>query len=242
MVKLFPVEEQEAVLRGQNRRHRRAGRRIGDERFHRLTSVRHEGRDINERRHFGIVARLGDHRPAVGMAYEDYRFALRVDDHPGRGDVAFERKCRILDDPGAVVVLEAVVDSPPAGTVHETAVNENDARGDHIRGVFRAHEALLTARREAFLSSMRRQVAISPPCAASLCHATPVSYDRNKVLYTLILSRLFARNFLERRTDEIRRTPQSEISRNDFPRWSVKAATGRSASEVRGLRSAASRA
>src|SRR5215210_225083 len=207
MVKLFPVEEQEAVLRGQNRRHRRAGRRIGDERFHRLTSVRHEGRDINERRHFGIVARLGDHRPAVGMAYEDYRFALRVDDHPGRGDVAFERKCRILDDPGAVVVLEAVVDSPPAGTVHETAVNENDARGDHIRGVFRAHEALLTARREAFLSSKRRQV------ASHLASLRSITLSRNTSIIRPEQGTVYA-DFVPTLRAQLFRTPYRRTTEN----------------------------
>src|SRR5215212_12146906 len=86
LMELFPVEEQEALLRRQNSvsRVRLAGREGSDERFHRLALVRHEGRDVDERRHFGIVARLGDHRSAIGMANEDDGFALLVDDHLGR--------------------------------------------------------------------------------------------------------------------------------------------------------------
>ena len=106
-------------------RARRAG--IGDERVHRLALVRREGRDVDERRHVGIGASLGDHRPAVGVADENDRLALRVDDALGRGHVAFERQRRILDDADVVaVLLQDVVDALPAGAVHETAVNEND--------------------------------------------------------------------------------------------------------------------
>jgi hypothetical protein len=39
------------------------------------------------------------------MANKDHRFALCVDDALGRGDVAFERESRILDDADAVAVL-----------------------------------------------------------------------------------------------------------------------------------------
>src|SRR5215210_4855262 len=104
-MKLFPVQEQEAVLRRQNRWYRCAGRWIGNGRFHRFALVRHEGRDIHESRYFGMITRLADHRSTIGMANENDRFALRVDDHLGRGDVAFERKRRILDDSYAVAVL-----------------------------------------------------------------------------------------------------------------------------------------
>ena len=52
--------------------------------------VRREGRDVDERRHFGMVARLGDHRSAIGMANEDDGFALGADDHVGRLDIALE--------------------------------------------------------------------------------------------------------------------------------------------------------
>src|SRR5215217_8367337 len=133
-MKLFPVEEQEAVLWRQNWRHRCAGRRIGNERFHRLALVRHEGRDIHEPRHFGIITRLGNYRSAIGMANENDRFALRTDDHLGRGDIAFEGKRRILYDSDRVVVLQEVVNALPAGAVDETAVDENQGRAASIRG------------------------------------------------------------------------------------------------------------
>jgi hypothetical protein len=104
-VELLPVEEQETVLRRQNWRHRCVGRRIGNERVHRLALVRHEGRDVDECRHVGIVSNPGDHRSAVGMADEDHRLVLGVDDHLGRRHVAFERKRWILDDRNVVAVL-----------------------------------------------------------------------------------------------------------------------------------------
>jgi hypothetical protein len=64
-VELLPVEEQKPVLRGQNRRQGRAGRRISDQRVYRLAFVRSEGRDVDERCNLGMVSRLGDDRPAV---------------------------------------------------------------------------------------------------------------------------------------------------------------------------------
>src|SRR4029453_5909885 len=72
-MEFFPVEEQEAVLRRQNSvsRARHAGREGSDERFLRLALVRHEARDVDERRHFGIIAHLGDHHSAIGMANEN---------------------------------------------------------------------------------------------------------------------------------------------------------------------------
>jgi hypothetical protein len=100
--------------------------RIGNEGVHRLVLVRCEGRDVDERRHLGIVASLGDDRSAIGMADENDRFALRVDDALGRGGVAFERKRRILDDGDGVAALpQEAIDALPAGAVDETAVNEN---------------------------------------------------------------------------------------------------------------------
>jgi hypothetical protein len=45
---LVPVQEQEAVPGRQDRRHRRPGRRVGDEGAHRLALVRGERRDVDE--------------------------------------------------------------------------------------------------------------------------------------------------------------------------------------------------
>ena len=75
-----------------------------------------------------MVSRLGDHRPAVGVADEDDRFALRVDHTLGHGNVVGVRDRRILDDSDAVaVLLKLVVDALPAGAVHEPAMDKNDA-------------------------------------------------------------------------------------------------------------------
>src|SRR6186997_2648409 len=119
-MELLPVEEEKAVLRGQYRRLRPVGRKTPDEGVHRLAGVRHKGRDIDEGDHVGMRTRLGDHRPTVGVADENDRFALRV---------------------VVVVVLQLVVDTAPAGAVYETAVNEND------RPLCRAsfHDDLLSA-------------------------------------------------------------------------------------------------
>jgi len=60
------------------------------------------------------------------MSDENDRFALRVDDLVGGGDVTLERKRRILHDLDAIaVLLHVVVDTLPARAVHETAVNEH---------------------------------------------------------------------------------------------------------------------
>ena len=59
--------------------------------FLRLARVRHPARDVDERRHVGMVASLGDHRSAVGVADEDDRIALLADDHLGRSDISLER-------------------------------------------------------------------------------------------------------------------------------------------------------
>ena len=108
-------------------RARHAGRDEGDEIFLRLARVRHPARDVDERRHVGMVASLGDHRSAVGVADEDDRIALLADDHLGGGDVVLERDGRVLHDPDLVAVLpQEVVDAPPAGSVRPSAVHEDD--------------------------------------------------------------------------------------------------------------------
>ena len=75
---------------------------------HRLALVGREGGDVDERRHLGMVAGLGDDSPAIGVADEDDRFVLRVDDAFGRGDVVGERDRRILDVPTLPGVAETV--------------------------------------------------------------------------------------------------------------------------------------
>jgi hypothetical protein len=46
----------------------------------------------------GTFARLPQRLTDIGVADEDDRFALRVDDALGRGGVTFERQRRVLDE------------------------------------------------------------------------------------------------------------------------------------------------
>jgi len=59
-----PVQEEEPIDRRQDRRHRRARRRVGDQRADRLPGVGRERRDVDERGGIGVVAGLGDDRAA----------------------------------------------------------------------------------------------------------------------------------------------------------------------------------
>jgi hypothetical protein len=77
---LLTVEEQEPVLRRQDRRHRRAWRRVGDQRAHRLTRVGRESGDVRER----AVELAPAERDALNAAFdlthevlpEHYRVAM----------------------------------------------------------------------------------------------------------------------------------------------------------------------
>jgi hypothetical protein len=104
-VELLPVEKQKPVLWRQNRRLGPVRWETPDQGVHRLVLVRHEGSDVDERRNLGMVSRLGDDRPAVGVADEDDRFALRVDCALGHGDVVGVRDRRVLHDGDGVAVV-----------------------------------------------------------------------------------------------------------------------------------------
>jgi hypothetical protein len=71
-------------------------RETGDQRVHRLALVRHERRDVDQRCHVGVGAGLGDDGAAVGVANQDDRAALRVDDQTRRGGVTGQRQGRVL--------------------------------------------------------------------------------------------------------------------------------------------------
>ena len=72
-------------------------------------------------------AGLGDDSATVGVAREDHRVALGVDDTLRRGDVVLEREGCVLHHADLVaVLLEQVVYPLPAGSVDEAAVHEND--------------------------------------------------------------------------------------------------------------------
>ena len=72
------VEEQISVLRGQDRRHGGAWRRILDQRSDQFAFIRREGRYVDHSRDLEVVAGFRDNDAAVGMITEDDRpFCLR---------------------------------------------------------------------------------------------------------------------------------------------------------------------
>ena len=88
-----------------------------------------------------MIPRLGDHRPTVGVPDKNDGFALRVDGALRDGNVVGVRDRRMLNNADAIaVVRQVLVDSLPAGAVHESAVDKDD-RG----GVRLAHEELLSS-------------------------------------------------------------------------------------------------
>ena len=125
--KLRLVEEQPSILRRKDRRYRRTGRRILDQRRHRLAAIRGECGDVHERGDLRVVARFGDHDPTIGMSDEDDRTLLRREDELRGRDIVGQRRGRVLDDGHAVtVLLQDVVDALPTRAVHEAAVHEHD--------------------------------------------------------------------------------------------------------------------
>src|SRR6185437_5923688 len=128
-VELVAVQEQEAVPGWQYRRLRRVWRETGQERVDRFVLVRRERADVDQGRDVLVGSGFGDDGAAVGVADEHDRVVLRVDDQPGRGGIALKRQGRVLHHGHLVtVLLEQVIDRPPAGPVYEPAVHENDVR------------------------------------------------------------------------------------------------------------------
>ena len=127
---LAAVQLQEPILGRKDRRDRRARRRIGDQGFDRLAGVGSKGRDVSEAADFRIVAGLGDDRASIGMADEDDRVLRGCNRALGDDHVIGERDGRVLDDDDFVSVLgQDVVDALPAGSVDESAVDQDDANG-----------------------------------------------------------------------------------------------------------------
>jgi hypothetical protein len=102
----------EAVLGRQDRRLRPVGREPGDERVDRLALVRRECADVYQGRDLLVQAGLGDHRAAVGVAGQDDRAVLVVDDPPGDGGVVLQGQGRVLRDGDAVAVRSERVVHP----------------------------------------------------------------------------------------------------------------------------------
>ncbi len=126
-MELRRIEEQIALLRGENRRDRCTGRRIFDERGHGLAGVRSKRRDVDKPLHAWIGARFRDHHTAVRVADKN-RGAVLLRQHASRDrDVVGQRRRRILDDAHVMaVLLQDRVDRLPSRAVHKTAMNEND--------------------------------------------------------------------------------------------------------------------
>ncbi len=64
------------------------------------------------------------------MADEDDRAVLLVEDALGRGHILVEPGQRLLHDADAIAVpAQHVINAPPARTIDECAVNEDDGHG-----------------------------------------------------------------------------------------------------------------
>ncbi len=148
---LAAVEEQEPVLGREDRRDRRAGRRVGDQGADGLALVGGERGDVGECRDILVVARFGDDDAAVGVADQDGGTIQAIEDPVGRGDVSGQRQGRVLhdglqaiEDPvgrgdvsgqrqgrvlhdGHPVAVrgQMVVDPLPAGSIDEPAVDQH---------------------------------------------------------------------------------------------------------------------
>lgn len=121
------IERQEAVLRRQDRRHRRAGSRIGDQLADRFTLVGRERCDVDQPRDLRIGARFGDDDATIGMTDQNDIAVGGGDGALGDGNVVGQGGGRVLDDADLVAVpLQDLVDAFPSRTVDETAVDEDD--------------------------------------------------------------------------------------------------------------------
>src|SRR6266446_5367476 len=137
------VEEQIALLGRQYRGHGCARRWILDKCGHRLALVGGKGCDIHKPCDLWIVAGFGDHRSSIGVAYENHRAVLRMNNAFGCGDIVGQRYRRILDDGDIVaVLLQYLIDALPTGTVHEATVDKNESYSRRIR--YSSHDDFLS--------------------------------------------------------------------------------------------------
>ena len=82
-----------------------------------------------------MIARFADHHAAIGMADEDRRLVLLVEDELRRCHIIGKRRRRVLHDANLVaVLLQLPVDAQPAGAIDEAAVDQND-----VELLFAAH-------------------------------------------------------------------------------------------------------
>ena len=124
---LRSVEEQVSVLRRQDRRHRRVGGRILDERSNGLTLIRSKRGDIDESGNLRVIAGFGDDCSAVGVANQDDSPVRRVNDAPRDDDVIGQRQRRDLNDCDVVTVpRQDVVHVLPSGAIYPTSMHDNN--------------------------------------------------------------------------------------------------------------------
>ena len=82
---------------------------------------------MDQGHHVRVGAGFADDGAAPGVADKHDRAVLRVDDQPRRGGVALQRQGWVLHDGDVIAVPgEQVVEGPPAGPVHEGAVDQHD--------------------------------------------------------------------------------------------------------------------
>ena len=102
---LGAVQLRGPILRRKDRRDRRSGRRIGDQRLHGFASVGDEGGDVGKARDLGIVSGFRDNDSTIGVADKDDGVLRCGDRAPGHDHVVGKRDCRVLDDDDFVAVL-----------------------------------------------------------------------------------------------------------------------------------------
>src|SRR5689334_23954726 len=108
------VEKKIAVFRRQDWRHGCVRRGIFDEGVHRLAFVWSEGSNVNKADNLWIGTSLGNYRATVGVAHQDDRAILFVDNELRGRHIARQRDGRILDDRDIILVLlEQAVDTFP---------------------------------------------------------------------------------------------------------------------------------
>ncbi|SIT41657.1 hypothetical protein BN2476_300114 [Paraburkholderia piptadeniae] len=82
---------------------------------------------IDERTDLRVHTCLRDHRAAVAVTDQHHRALLLINDAPGGIDVLGEARERLLHDRHMVTILDQdVVDGPPAGAIHQCAVNNDN--------------------------------------------------------------------------------------------------------------------
>src|SRR6185295_19260320 len=103
--KLRLIEKKIAVLRWQDWRHGCLRRRIFDERVHRLALVWSKGSDVDKPDNLWIGTGFGDDRATIGVAHQNHRAILFVNNELSRRYIASQRHGWVLNDRDIVTIL-----------------------------------------------------------------------------------------------------------------------------------------